>query len=73
MRTSRLEQLLTNLPSRHFRQHIGEFPECKVCTEPGLERLAWPFEGFTCLHRLWQLGFKEFSLLARHMGLDKYL
>lgn len=56
-----------------FRNKVGDFPECKVCTEPGLERIAWPFEGFTFLRLLSRTGSKDFSRLARHMGLDKYL
>jgi MoaA/NifB/PqqE/SkfB family radical SAM enzyme len=59
--------------ANRFRKKVGDFPECKVCTEPGLERIAWPFEGFTFLRLLPRMGKKDFSRLARHMGLDKYL
>jgi len=56
-----------------FRKEVGDFPECKACTEPGLERIAWPFEGFTFLRLLPRMGPENFCRLARHMGLDKYL
>jgi MoaA/NifB/PqqE/SkfB family radical SAM enzyme len=73
IRRNRLEELLRGPQAVRFRRQIGTFAECRVCTEPGLERLAWPFEGFTCLRRLVQLGAKDFDRLAGHMGLDKYL
>jgi MoaA/NifB/PqqE/SkfB family radical SAM enzyme len=68
-----LGELLSSSTAVKFRQHIGAYPTCKVCTEPGLERLAWPFEGFTCLRRFIQMGGKDFDRLAQHMGFDKYL
>lgn len=70
---SKLQELLTGLSAVCFRKLIGTFPECRVCTEPGLERIAWPYEGLTCLKRLIQMGFGDFEKLTRHMGLDKYL
>ena len=73
VKDSRLEQLLANPLATRFRKKIGTFPECKVCTEPGLERIAWPFEGTACLRRLARSGFDDFVQLSRHMGLDKYL
>jgi len=73
IRLSSLAELLSGAKAAGFRRGIGRFAECRVCTEPGLERLAWPFEGFTCLRRLVQLGAKDFARLAGHMGLDKYL
>jgi MoaA/NifB/PqqE/SkfB family radical SAM enzyme len=68
-----LDTLLGSARARSFRRAIGSFSECKTCTEPGLERIAWPFEGLTCLGRLTQMGYGEFSRLICHMGLDKYL
>jgi MoaA/NifB/PqqE/SkfB family radical SAM enzyme len=56
-----------------FRKMVGSFPECQSCTEPGLERIAWPLEGFTCLRLLMKMGQGDFRRLAQHMGLDKYL
>jgi MoaA/NifB/PqqE/SkfB family radical SAM enzyme len=73
LRRQRLGELLRSPQAMRFRRKIGTFAECRVCTEPGLERLAWPFEGFTCLRRLVQLGGKDFDRLVSHMGLDKYL
>ena len=68
-----LRELFRSTVADRFRRKIGDFPECKVCTEPGLERIAWPFEGFTLLKLLPRMGLKDFNRLSRHMGLDKYL
>ncbi|MDY7035637.1 MAG: radical SAM protein [Thermodesulfobacteriota bacterium] len=54
------------------RHEIGTFPECRQCTEPGLERYALPYEGFTYLSLLLKMGREEFLQLHHHMGLDKY-
>ncbi len=70
---SGLSQLLASPQARQFRRQIGQFADCKVCTEPGLERIAWPFEGLSCLRQMLRMGFNDFSRMARHMGLDKYL
>lgn len=64
--------LLASSQARRFRRQIRTFAECSVCTEPGLERIAWPFEGLTCLRQLVRMGFGDFMRLARHMGLNKY-
>jgi MoaA/NifB/PqqE/SkfB family radical SAM enzyme len=68
-----LGELYRNDAATRFRKTVGSFPECSVCTEPGMERLAWPFEGFAFLRLASRAGWKEFDRLARHMGLDKYL
>lgn len=68
-----LTKLLRNHAARRFRRKVGSHKECGTCTEPGLERLAWSFEGFTCLGWMNRLGSEKFDVLARHMGLDKYL
>ncbi len=73
IKKSTLKSLLSSPTAVEFRKKIRTFPECKTCTEPGLERLAWPFEGSTCLRQLFRLGFRKFDKLSRHMGLDKYL
>ena len=54
-----------------FRKKVGAFSECSVCTEPGMERIAWPFEGFSFLGIMAKTGMN--GRLARHMGIDKYL
>lgn len=43
-----------------FRRKIGKFPECRRCTEPGLERYALPYEGFTYLSLLLKMGGRGF-------------
>ena len=73
LRQVKLAEMLRGPKAARFRRGIGTYAACRVCTEPGLERLAWPFEGFTCLRRMVQLGTRDFRRLADHMGLDKYL
>lgn len=73
IRLVKLAEMLSGPKAARFRRGIGTYAECRACTEPGLERLAWPFEGFTCLRRRVRLGTRNFSRLAEHMGLDKYL
>ena len=67
-----LEKLIRSTDAARFRRKILEFPECAVCTEPGLERYALPFEGFHYLRQYFKLGREGFRSLHRHMGLDKY-
>lgn len=68
-----LEELIRSKEAARFRRHILKFPECRVCTEPGLERYALPFEGFHYLRQYARLGRQGFGALHCHMGLDKYL
>jgi len=56
-----------------IRKSIGRLPQCRECTEPGLERYSLPFEGLQYLKMLFRLGRSDFMRLHRHMGLDKYL
>lgn len=67
-----LEKLICSAAATHFRKNILKFPECSICTEPGLERYALPFEGFHYLRQFFRLGPNGFRLLHGHMGLDKY-
>ena len=59
--------------ANHIRKSIGRLPQCRECTEPGLERYSLPFEGWHYLKMLWKMDNSEFMQLHRHMGLDKYL
>jgi len=68
-----LGELFRSPVADQFRNKVGVFPECDVCTEPGLERIAWPFEGFTLLKVMARTGIIDFSRLVQHMGIDKYL
>jgi len=68
-----LEDLLISEKACNFRRKVGKFPECRRCTEPGLERYALPYEGFTYLFLLLRMGKEDFLQLHQHMGLDKYL
>ena len=68
-----IEDLFSSSKASQIRRKIGRFPECGGCTEPGLERYALPYEGFSYLSLLFNMGRKDFFALHRHMGLDKYL
>ena len=67
-----LEKLFSSEKASRMRRRIGRFPQCRQCTEPGLERYALPYEGFTYLHLLLKMGRKRFLQLHCHLGLDKY-
>lgn len=67
-----IEDLLHSKTASSFRKRVGRYPECRTCTEPGLERYALPFEGFAYLSLRMKMGKKEFLKLHHHMGLDKY-
>ncbi len=58
---------------RQFRRGVGAFPECRHCTEPGLERFSLPFEGFAYLRFLLRRGPEAFWRVHRELGLDKYV
>jgi len=68
-----LEDLFRSPSADGFRKKVGSFPDCSICTEPGLERIAWPFEGFTLLNMLARTGMKDFNRLIQHTGIEKYL
>ena len=67
-----LAALIQSPEAARLRRGVGRFPECPVCTEPGLERYALPFEGFHFLGQLFRLGPGGLRQLHRHLGLDKY-
>lgn len=67
-----IKDLFSCEKASRFRRRIGRYPECRQCTEPGLERYALPYEGFTYLTLLLKMGKKSFLQLHQHMGLDKY-
>jgi MoaA/NifB/PqqE/SkfB family radical SAM enzyme len=73
IRDRTLGNLFRSPAADQFRKKVGSFTECSVCTEPGLERIAWPFEGFALLSVMARRGKKDFDRLVLHMGLDKYL
>ncbi len=72
VREKTLEELVHCWKASRFRRQTLNFPECKVCTEPGLERYALPVEGFHYLRQFFRVGSEGFLSLHRHMGLDKY-
>jgi hypothetical protein len=69
---TKMEELIFSKEASHFRKKVGKYAECRTCTEPGLERYALPFEGFTYLSLMVKMGKKDFLDLHHHMGLDKY-
>jgi MoaA/NifB/PqqE/SkfB family radical SAM enzyme len=71
--TTNVSDLFFSDPADEIRKKIGELPQCRECTEPGLERYSLPFEGFHYLKLLLKLGRVEFIQLHQHMGLDKYV
>ena len=72
VKDSPFEKLIRSPEAARFRRNILKFPECRICTEPGLERYALPFEGFHYLRQYLRLGREGFHALHRHLGLDKY-
>jgi MoaA/NifB/PqqE/SkfB family radical SAM enzyme len=68
-----LETLFSSSEARRTRRRIGRTAECRRCTEPGLERYALPYEGFSYLRTLMGHGPRSFLRLHQHMGLDKYV
>ncbi|QTA81421.1 Radical SAM and SPASM domains-containing protein [Desulfonema limicola] len=72
LKKASLESIINSKKSSQIRRKIGRFPECQVCTEPGLERYALPCEGFSYLFMLLKMGKKSFFKLHTHMGLDMY-
>ncbi|HIJ56852.1 MAG TPA: radical SAM protein [Deltaproteobacteria bacterium] len=69
---STLEGLLSYRKASQVRRRIGQYPECRRCTEPGLERFSLPYEGWTYLTVLMKMGSESFLRMHHHMGLDKY-
>jgi MoaA/NifB/PqqE/SkfB family radical SAM enzyme len=67
-----IDTLLTSQAAARIRRRIGRFPECRHCTEPGLERYSLPYEGWTYLSMLPKMGRRRFRQMHRDMGLDKY-
>ena len=68
-----LTTLFTSRRAREIRGLIGKSPECRRCTEPGLERYSLPYEGFAYLRTLLRSGPRRFLEQHRHLGLDKYV
>ena len=68
-----VEDLFISEKASSFRKKIGQYTQCRECTEPGLERYALPFEGFSYLFLLMKRGRKRFLQMHHFMGLNKYL
>jgi hypothetical protein len=68
-----ISELFYSKTAGRIRKKIGKMPQCRECTEPGLERYSLPYEGFHYLKLLLKMGKTEFFQLHDHMGLDKYM
>jgi len=66
------ENLFFSSKADQIRKRIGKRTQCVSCTEPGLERYALPFEGFSYLRLLARIGEKRFWEMHRRTGLEKY-
>ncbi|MEE4379032.1 MAG: radical SAM protein [Candidatus Competibacteraceae bacterium] len=66
------EVLFHSQAASQVRKQIGRYPECRSCTEPGLERYSLPYEGFSYLSLLPKMGKRAFVEQHYRMGLDKY-
>lgn len=66
------EELLRSKKAYNLRRKIGRFESCQSCTEPGLERYALVYEGWSYLVYLMKMQNSRFLHLHRLMGLDKY-
>jgi MoaA/NifB/PqqE/SkfB family radical SAM enzyme len=73
LRADDLETLLASPQGCRLRQRLGRLPQCRHCTEPGIERYSLPYEGFAYLSQLVKMGRRRFFEMHSHMGLDKYL
>lgn len=65
-------ELFFSKKASSFRRRVGQYPECRQCTEPGLERYSLPYEGFSYLSMLFKMDKRSFLQLHYHMGLDKF-
>jgi MoaA/NifB/PqqE/SkfB family radical SAM enzyme len=72
LRTASIETLFRSREASSMRRKIGAYPQCRSCTEPGLERYALPYEGFTYLALMMRMETKRFEEFHAHMGLNKY-
>lgn len=70
--TTAIERLFHSTKANRIRREINRYPECRRCTEPGLERYALPYEGLSYLSILLRMGKEQFLELHTHLGLDKY-
>jgi MoaA/NifB/PqqE/SkfB family radical SAM enzyme len=68
-----LETLLSTPRACNLRRRLARLPQCRHCTEPGIERYSLPYEGFAYLSLLAKVGSRRFFEHHYHMGLDKYL
>ena len=73
IREQDIGEMLGSPAAYQMRRGVGRFPQCRSCTEPGLERYALPYEGFAYLQLLMREGMTRGLDLHAHMGLDKYM
>ena len=71
--TAGVSELYYSSKAGGIRKKIGKMPQCRECTEPGLERYSLPYEGLRYLRLLLKMGRKDFFQLHAYLGLDKYI
>ena len=71
--TTDVSDLFFSDKANTIRKKIGKFPQCRSCTEPGLERYSLPYEGFQYLKLFLKMDRDVFHQLHEHLGLNKYL
>jgi len=64
--------LFSSKNAGRLRKGVGRFPQCRNCTEPGIERYSLTYEGFTYLALLLKMGKSPFLDMHHHTGLEKY-
>ena len=70
--TTDVSELYHSTKANAIRKKIGKFPQCRSCTEPGLERYSLPYEGFQYLKLCLKMDRNGFRQLHEHLGMNKY-
>ena len=68
-----VKELFSSERANVIRRRLGKYPECRECTEPGLERYSLPYEGFRYLGMILKGSKEDFNEVHKHLGLEKYL
>jgi MoaA/NifB/PqqE/SkfB family radical SAM enzyme len=71
--TESMDMVLARPTVAAFGRAAGHHPQCRTCTEPGLERFSLPLEGFTALRLMAGQGPHRWTETFHQMGLDKFL
>jgi hypothetical protein len=58
IKNNSIKDLFMSKEASKIRRMVGQYLACKECTEPGLELYDFPFEGFSYLSLLINMGQK---------------